>query len=184
MQIKLAFKIVLLLAGSVAFSVFALAQELRRSGFLGIVAVPLTEEARKQLGSEETGILVKSVVDGGSAKDAGVKSNDIITQVNDRSVLDVSDFLQIVKTLRAGDVAKVSLLRGTERLSKDMRVKPRPYESAPDVETLYKAVSVDGSLRRVIVTKPKDGARHPAVLYINGVGCFSQESLDLSSADT
>jgi len=184
MQIKLAFKIVLLLAGCLALSVLALAQELRRSGFLGIVAVPLTEEARKQLDSEETGILVKSVVDGGSAKDVGIKSNDIITQVNDRSVLDVGDFLQTVKTLRAGDVAKVSLLRGTERLSKDMRVKPRPFESAPDVETLYKAVSVDGSLRCVIVTKPKDGARHPAVLYINGVGCFSQESLDLSSTDT
>ena len=51
---KLEFKIVLLLASFVAFSAFALPQELRRSGFLGIVAAPLTEEARKQLGSEET----------------------------------------------------------------------------------------------------------------------------------
>ncbi len=100
MQIKLTFKIVLLMAVSVAFSVFALPQELRRSGFLGIVAAPLTEEARKQLGSGEMGILVKSVVDGGSAKDAGINSNDIITQVNDHRVLDVSDFLQTVRTLR------------------------------------------------------------------------------------
>src|SRR5437667_10315687 len=178
---KLEFKIVFLLASFVAFSAFALPQELRRSGFLGIVAVPLTEETRKQLGSEETGILVKSVLDGGSAKDAGIKSNDIITQVNDHKVLDVSNFLQAVKTLRAGDVAKVSLLRGTKRLSKEMSVKPRPFESAPDVETLNNAVSVNGSLRRVIVTKPKDEARHPAILYINGVGCFSHESLDLLS---
>ena len=184
MQMKLTFKIVLLMAVSVTLSAAVLAQELRRSGFLGIVATPLTDEARKQLGSGETGILVKSVVDGGSAKDVGIKANDIITQVNDHKVIDVGDFLQVVKTLRAGDVAKVSLLRGTERLSKEMSVKPRPFESAPDVETLYKAVSVNGSLRRVIVTKPKDNARHPAVLYINGVGCFSQESLDLSSTDT
>ncbi len=182
MQIKLAFKIVLLLAAFLALSAFP--QELRRSGFLGIVAVPLTEEARKQLGSGETGILVKSVVDGGSAGDAGINSNDIITQVNDHKVIDVGDFLQVVKTLRAGDVAKVSPLRGTERLSKEMSVKPRHYESAPEVETLYKAVSVNSSLRRVIVTKPKDDARHPAILYINGVGCFSQESLDVSSTDT
>src|SRR2546428_2183672 len=167
MQIKLAFKIVLLLVAFASLSVFALPQELKRSGFLGIVAAPLTEEARKQLGSGETGILVKSVVDGGSAGDAGINSNDIITQVNDHRVLDVNDFLQVVKTLRAGDVAKVSLLRGTERLSKEMSVKPRPFESAPDVETLYKAVSANGSLRRLIVTKPKDNARHPAVLYIN-----------------
>ena len=39
-KMKLAFKIVLLLAGSVALGVFALAQELRRSGFLGIAAAP------------------------------------------------------------------------------------------------------------------------------------------------
>src|SRR5438874_8443120 len=59
------------------------AQELRRSGFLGIVTVALTDEARKQLQLNETGILVQSVVDGGSAKDSGIQSNDIITQVND-----------------------------------------------------------------------------------------------------
>ncbi len=48
---------------------------------------------------------------------------------------------------------------------------------------MYKAVSVDGSLRRVIVTRPKDDSRHPAVLYLTGIGCFSQESLDLGSPD-
>ena len=33
------------------------------------------------------------------------------------------------------------------------------------------------------MTKPKTAGKHPAVLYINGVGCFSQESIDLSSPD-
>jgi pimeloyl-ACP methyl ester carboxylesterase len=64
-----------------------------------------------------------------------------------------------------------------------MPVKPRPYESAPDVDTVYKAVPVDSSLRRVVVTRPKDDGRHPAVLYLTGIGCFSQESLDLGSPD-
>jgi pimeloyl-ACP methyl ester carboxylesterase len=62
-------------------------------------------------------------------------------------------------------------------------VKPRPFESSPDADTFYKSVSVDGTLRRVIVTAPKGEGKHPAILYVNGIGCFSQESLDLSSPD-
>jgi len=56
---------------------------------LGIVTVALTEESRKQLQPNETGILVQSVVDGGSAKDSGIQANDTITQVNDHKVIDV-----------------------------------------------------------------------------------------------
>src|SRR5207248_2863384 len=67
-KMRIAFKIILLLAVSLLLSVLALPQELRRSGFLGVVAAPLTDEARKQLESGEAGILVKSVVDGGVSK--------------------------------------------------------------------------------------------------------------------
>jgi pimeloyl-ACP methyl ester carboxylesterase len=159
------------------------AQDLRRSGFLGIVTVALTDEARKQLQPDETGIMVQSVVDGGSAKDSGIQANDIITQVNDHKVLDVADFVQTVKSLRAGDAAMIHLRRFGKALTKQLLVKPRPYESAPDVVTLYKAITVDGSLRRVIITSPKTQEKHPAALYLNGIGCFSQESSTLQTND-
>src|SRR5205809_6490249 len=76
------------------------AQELRRSGVLGIVAAALTDAARKQLQPDETGIQVQSVVDGGSAIASGKQANDIITRVNDRNIVDVADFLQTAKGLR------------------------------------------------------------------------------------
>ena len=140
------------------------AQELRRSGFIGVSATALTDEARKQLPPNASGILVQAVVDGGSARDSGIQPNDIITQVNDHKVIDVNDFVQTVKNLRAGDNAKLYLRRNGEALAKNLLIKPRPQESAADVDTLYKAVEVDGSLRRVIVTVPKTAGRHPAVL--------------------
>ena len=80
------------------------AQELRRSGFIGVSATALTDEARKQLPPNASGILVQAVVDGGSARDSGIQPNDIITQVNDHKVIDVNDFVQTVKTLRAGSI--------------------------------------------------------------------------------
>ncbi|PWT91912.1 MAG: hypothetical protein C5B55_07315, partial [Blastocatellia bacterium] len=164
-------------------SVIDHAQELRRSGFIGVAAVALTDEARTGLRPGETGIVVQSVVDGGSAKESGIQANDIITQVNDHKITDVNDFVQTVKTLKAGDSATIHLRRQGELISKQLIVKARPFESAPDVDTLYKAVTVDGTLRRVILTVPKTAGRHPAVLYITGIGCFSQESANLQSND-
>ena len=155
-------------------------QDLRRSGFLGVVAVPIPESVRRP---NETGIMVQALADGGSAKAAGILANDIIVQVNEHQIIDVNDFVQTARTLRAGDVAIVHLRRGDSPKTIEVPVKPRPKESAPDVDVFYQAISVDNSLRRVIVTAPKDAGRHPAVLYLNGVGCFSQESLDLSSPD-
>jgi pimeloyl-ACP methyl ester carboxylesterase len=174
---------VLILVLATLFSRGTVAQELRRSGFIGVAAAALTEAAHKQLAPNESGILVQNVVDGGSAKDLGIQANDIITQINDHKVLDVNDFVQTVRTLRAGDTATIHLRRSGAAVTKQLLVKPRPYESAPDVDTQYKAVTVDGTLRRVIVTVPKTEARHPAVLYINGIGCFSQESANLESTD-
>ncbi len=175
---------ILLIVFTAGFTLFTAgrgsAQELRRSGFLGVVAVQVPDAARRV---SEPGVLVQSLVEGGSAKAADIRPDDIIIQVNDHKVSDVNDFVQAAKNLRARDVATIRLRRGQVELTKQVTVKPRPYESAPDVDVLYKAISVDGSLRRVIITAPKEQGRHPAILYVNGVGCFSQESLDLSSPD-
>ena len=158
-------------------------QELRRSGFLGVASAELNDHLRKQLGPGETGALVQALVEGGSAKEAGLLPNDIITEVNDRKIAGVADLVETAKRLRAGDTATVRLRRNGELLTKKLVIKPRPYESAPDVDTVYKAVSVDGSLRRTIITAPKTPGKHPAILYITGIGCFSQESPDLQSSE-
>jgi len=42
---------------------------------------------------------------------------------------------------------------------------------------------VNGSLRRTIITRPAGDAAHPAVLYVTGIGCFSQESLGVRSTE-
>jgi hypothetical protein len=161
----------------------ASAQELRRSGFFGVVAVPLTDDVRKQLPLNETGIIVQGLVGDGAAKAAGIQPGDVITQINDQKIADVDGFVQTARSFHAGDTVTFHFRHGTEILTKQVTVKPRPFESAPDVDTLYKTVTVDGTLRRVIVTAPKGDGKHPAILYVTGIGCFSQESTDLQGAD-
>jgi pimeloyl-ACP methyl ester carboxylesterase len=150
----------------------ASAQELRRSGFIGVQVV-----------EADGGVRVQALVDGGSAKVAGLEANDIISGVGDHQILDVSQFVSLVRELRAGDVRTLRVRRGGATLDVSVPIRPRPYEQAPDVSVTYGAVSVDGSLRRTIITAPPGDARHPAVLYVNGIGCFSQESIDRTSND-
>jgi hypothetical protein len=172
----------LLLVSSLA--TLAQADELRRAGFMGVQAAPVSDALRAQLKLPTGGILVQALVEGGSAKAAGLQAGDVITAVGDHAVSDVGDFVATVAKLRAGDVASVHLRRGAQELSLELGVKPRPFESSPDADVSYASVAVDGSLRRVIVTQPKQAGRHPAVLYLTGIGCFSQESLGLLSSES
>jgi pimeloyl-ACP methyl ester carboxylesterase len=168
-----------------ALTGMAFGQELRRSAYMGVQAAPVTDEVRARLNiSEPGGVLVLGLVEGGSGKEAGLEPNDVITQIGDHHILDVRDFVATVGKLHAGDSATIRFFRSGATQTKRTLLKPRPFETSADGDTLYKSVSVDGSLRRVIVTKPKGEGRHPAILYVNGIGCFSQESLDLSSMDT
>ena len=159
-------------------------QDLPRAAFIGVVASPVTDELRQKVHVPPgVGVLVSNLIAGGSGKDAGLQANDVLTQINDHLVSSPDDFVATVTRLHAGDTAVIRFISGGQEYVKRVILRPRPYESAPGVETLYRAVSVDGSLRRVIVTKPKDEARHPAVLYITGIGCFSQDTLDIGTAE-
>ncbi|HYM23791.1 MAG TPA: alpha/beta fold hydrolase [Vicinamibacterales bacterium] len=152
----------------------ARAQELRRGGFVGVQVVAP---------EQGPGVRVQALVDGGSAKAAGVQANDVITRIGDHDVVDVADFVGLVRGLRAGDTRTLRIRRGGDAIEIAVPIRPRPYEQAPDADVLYGAVSVDGSLRRTIVTAPSAPGRHPAVLYVNGIGCYSQESIDRTSND-
>jgi S1-C subfamily serine protease len=69
------------------------AQELRRSGFVGlqVTSIPDAAPADREL-ARDVGVLVQALVDDGSAKAAGLEPNDIITDVGDHTVTGVADF--------------------------------------------------------------------------------------------
>jgi pimeloyl-ACP methyl ester carboxylesterase len=160
------------------------AQELRRSGFLGVQVVAVPEAVRADLGlPTDAGVLVQALVDGGSAKSAGIEQDDVITDVGDHRVTGVADFVQVARGLREGDTSAVRVRRRRASITVSVLVRPRPYERASDVNVEYRSITVDGTLRRTIITAPTKPGRHPAVLYVSGIGCFSQESLDITSND-
>lgn len=156
------------LAAAIAAAPAFVSAELRRAGFLGV-----------QVAAAEGGLAVQGLVDGGSAKDAGVQSGDLITHLDGHAVTALSDFVAGARALRAGDAATLDVVRGGNPTKLRVPVKPRPQEPAPGIDVTYGEVGVDGHLRRTLLTTPRGReARLPAVLFVTGIGCFSQEIAD------
>jgi pimeloyl-ACP methyl ester carboxylesterase len=165
--------LLLLLCDSPSF-----AQDLRRQGSFGVQFAPVPEAGRTKFHlAEGQGILVQRVVPGGSAADAGVIADDIILKINETEIRDVDQFIALARGFRAGDSVRVTLLRGGRQMNKSFALKPRPPETSPDFDILYRSVVTDGARRRVIITRPRSSGARPAILFLTGIGCGSQDNL-------
>ena len=78
----------------------------------------------------------------------------------------------------AGDPVQISVTRGGQALSLTAVLKARPYETSPAAEVLYRSVEVRGARRRVIVSRPQRSGRMPAVMIMQGLGCYSLDGAD------
>lgn len=164
-----------LLAALCALPADSFATELRRSGFLGVQVEPLPPA-----NPGAPALVVRGLVESGSAKQAGVRPGDVIKALDGRPMTTTGEFVAAARRLRAGDVASLEVLRAGSPQRLDVAVKPRPPEPSPGLVVTYGAVGVDGHLRRTLVTAPPNAvpSRRPAVLFVAGVGCFSQEIAD------
>lgn len=159
-------------------SMSSFAQDLKRQGSFGVQFVPVPDAVKVQYRlTDGQGILVQRVVPNSSAQEGGILAGDIILKINSTDIKDVAQFRSLAGGFRAGDELQIILLRDGKQQTKTFALKPRPFETHPDFDILYQAVAVDGARRRVIITKPKQAGKHPAILLIPGTGCYSQENL-------
>src|SRR4051812_10106684 len=132
--------------------------ELRRSGFLGIAVA-----------TDDGQLAVRGTAEGGSGKEAGVLAGDVITKLDGKPVAGAAEFVASARSLRAGDIATLDVVRSGNPMQLRVPVKPRPFESAPGIETAYGDVTVDGHLRRTLLATPKESpGKLPGVLLVNG----------------
>jgi uncharacterized protein len=117
---------------------------------------------------------VTAVAPASPAMKAGLETGDVITAVGGVIVTDPVQFVALVRTEPAGRRVPFAILRKGAPAIVQVVFAKAPIEQDPLVVTRYEAISVDGTLRRTLVTIPKDGAtRHPAVLLLGGIGCYS-----------
>jgi pimeloyl-ACP methyl ester carboxylesterase len=150
---------------------FAQNNDLPRHAVIGLqVAPPNLDKPEDTATNPPT---VKAVAAGGAGEAAGIQAGDVLVELDSEPVTTSADFAHKIARHLAGDSVSIRLLRQGTPITKIVVLKPRPFESSSDAEVLYGSVSVDGARRRAIVTHPKTKERHPAVLLIGGLGCYS-----------
>jgi S1-C subfamily serine protease len=85
---------------------------------LGVSVAPVDAsiQARYNLGVDH-GAMIYSLVSGGPAEKAGLRTGDVIVQLDGQDVTDVSSLSDIMATKNTGDKVPVKVYRGTQQLT-------------------------------------------------------------------
>ncbi|HZS58016.1 MAG TPA: alpha/beta fold hydrolase [Gemmatimonadaceae bacterium] len=119
------------------------------------------------------GAFVASVIEGSSAATAGVRPGDVIVRIAADTIESVANALHALRPLAVGQTIAVTMIRGAHPITLRFRGQERPRETSQDFALEYRAVAARGGIHRVLLTHPSDDARHPTVLIIGGIGCYS-----------
>lgn len=105
--------------------------ELQRA-YLGVVIQEMTAELAEEKGIEKiNGVYVVEVSENSGAKDAGIKSDDVILSVNNNEVNSLSQLLESVNQYRPGDKVNIKVLRNNQE--KIFSVELRNQEGTTEV---------------------------------------------------
>lgn len=121
----------------------------------------------------ERGLTVVVLQKKGAAANAGVKIGDILTGLSGTPIKTTTDYATFMHSVTAGEVVGVALRRAKTHLSVNLRAQPLPLETAAGIDIIYSSVAADGSLRRILIAKPKGNGPFPAILFIGGIGCYT-----------
>lgn len=141
------------------------AQLLQRKGSLGAQLEP----------AEGPGARVVRVIPGTTAAAIGLRAGDVVLAVNGAPVTAVGDVVAMVRGWER-DMPLVMRVRreGRERSLKG-KVVGRPLETSEHGKVIYDEVPFDGGALRGILELPHGADRAPVVLWLPGVGCYSQD---------
>ena len=96
-------------------------------GWLGVEGTEITARAAMATGDPRIkGALIVGVFINSPADMAGVRAGDIVVAVNDKPVLGNRDLLDQMTLYRPDEQIRVTLYRGPEKLTLDMKVTQRP----------------------------------------------------------
>ena len=98
-----------------------------KRGYVGVNVFPLSEDDAEQLGLKGgQGVFVGEVTPNSPASRAGVRTGDVILQMNGRDISTLEDIMQLVDNLKIGDTITVSVWRNRELKKFYVTIKERP----------------------------------------------------------
>jgi hypothetical protein len=144
---------------------------LPRRAFLGLDAGGAPPPSARR----SRGLYVWSVDRGGPAARAGVRAGDFLVTLNGETLQNAAHLVLRVSTFGNDEAARLGILREGKALELVAQTSPLPAERAMGGEVRLAHVHAEGHRLRTILTVPSGAGRHPAVLFLQGLGPGSCE---------
>lgn len=145
-------------------------ETLRRRGYLG---------AALESAAGGDVVVVTEVFPQSPAEAAGLDKSDVLLNLGGTPAIGPSRIVEAIRTIAAasdGDVLDATVERDGEEIQISIRIASLPMESDPDFDTRYDAVEVGAWRQRVLLTVPRGDGPHPAVAFLQGLGCSTIEA--------
>ncbi|SDG28205.1 serine protease Do [Limimonas halophila] len=105
-------------------------------GWLGVTVQPVTEQLAKGLELDaEHGALVGGVADGAPAQKAGLKTGDVILELEGEKVADSNDLARRVARFDPGESVEMTVWRDGETITRTVELGERPSAAAEKAPT-------------------------------------------------
>ncbi len=95
-------------------------------GWIGIVPEDVTDEQAAQLGLVHGGVVIATLYLGSPAVQAGLRSGDLITQIDGTRAESAQEVMAHIASLMPGEVVRIKGLRGEASFTAKIRVIERP----------------------------------------------------------
>ncbi len=93
--------------------------------YLGIEIYDLNSDTAKELKlGISQGVVVESLVDGGSAQFAGLQPKDVIVRVDGRQIKNTPDLQEMVSRAKVGDVLRLAVVRKGQEMEIPVALRP------------------------------------------------------------
>lgn len=114
--------------------------------WFGAAGQALTPDLMSSLGLKRpSGVLINEIYEGGPAARAGIKSGDVITNINKRDVAGPRELRFRIATLKVGGKAKLKLIRRGKSKTVSMPLEAAPEEPPRNVSTLQGQQPLSGA---------------------------------------
>jgi serine protease Do len=101
-----------------------------RRGYIGVQIEGVDETMSKALGlAKAQGVIVQNLVDGGAAKNAGIKEGDVILSVDDREMNSASELQSYIASKHPGDVVTLKVFRSGKTIERKVTLRARAEDS-------------------------------------------------------
>ena len=166
-----------LILGFSILSLQVFSQELPRRALLGVQMQPVTEEVQKVMNLPSVkGVLIDRVIPGSTAEAAGFKKGDILLKLGDVETNSPNAAVEVMKKYRAGQELNYEIFSNGKIIAKKVKVQGVPSEKFNGLIVEYGMVKAGNAQLRTLITKNNTKGKRPAILWIQGIGCYSMDT--------